>query len=390
MYRNETYLDALVRLEMVQEDSPAGVDPPTGPLAHITYYITPGRNYTVGKIDLSGNVLTHDDLLLREMKIGPGQPLFWENVEESRRNLLATSLFRDVTIIPVAIDTTIGRADLLVRVIERKPAYLEFGVGVGSQERIRALASWAHYNLWGTGRRVQVRSRVSWNVENVVGNPIKFDQGQINYRVDATYVNPHFAGSRFSLGVDVYTKRETRGESAINLVSTGLNVGTTWRANPRVTNTVYYGWKLATSTIHPYAPDSLKVHYAEVDPSPDETRSINWAVFIDHRDDLYRPTSGIYSVLTTQLAGGILGGGYDFFKCSADHLRGFESPGAGRRSLRRSFFCGGGLDCAGVWPPHPWPADHQPGRTRRIELFLGRPSARQSRPGWQLSHADQH
>jgi len=317
VYRNESYLDALVRLEMTLEDTPVGADPPGGPVAHITYFITPGRDYTVGSIKLAGNLITRDNLILREMKVDPGQPLYWQEVEESRRNLLATSLFRDVTIVPVAVDTTLGMADLLVRVIERKPAFIEFGVGVGSVERIRVLASWGHYNLWGTGRKVQVRSRVSWNVEDVVGNPIKFNQGQINYRVDATYVNPHFAGSRYSLDLDVYTKRETRGESGINLISNGVNVGTTWRASPRVTNTVFYGWKLATPSVHPYAPDSLKVRYAEVNPSPDETRSVNWAVFVDHRDDIFRPTSGTYSVLTTLLAGGVLGGGFDFFKWSA-------------------------------------------------------------------------
>ena len=52
------------------------------------------------------------------------------------------------------------------------------------------LAAWGHNNLWGTGRRVQVRGRGSWNVEDVVGNPISFDQGQINYRGDITFVNP--------------------------------------------------------------------------------------------------------------------------------------------------------------------------------------------------------
>ena len=98
-------------------------------------------------------------------------------MEDSRRQLLGTSLFRDVTIVPVGVDTAAGVADLDVQVIERNPAYYEMGVGVGSLERVRVLAAWGHNNLWGTGRRLQVRGRGSWNVEDVLGSPDQFRSG---------------------------------------------------------------------------------------------------------------------------------------------------------------------------------------------------------------------
>ena len=79
---------------------------------------------------------------------------------------------------------------------------------VGSLERIRLLLAWGHNNLWGTGRRLEVQGRGSWNVEEVVGNPLSFNEGQINYRGDVTYVNPHIKDSRFSLDVELYLKRE--------------------------------------------------------------------------------------------------------------------------------------------------------------------------------------
>jgi outer membrane protein insertion porin family len=239
-----------------------------------------------------------------------------------------------VTIVPVAVDTTLGRADLVVRVIERKPAFYEVGVGVGSLERIRVLASWGHYNLWGTGRRVQIRTRGSWNVEDVVGNPISFDQGQFNYLVDALYVNPHIRGSRFSFDLDVYTKRETRGESGLNLLSHGVNVGSTWRPNRRVTNNAFLGWKVTSPTVHPYAPDSLKVRFEELGTTSDEVRSINWATYIDHRDDLYRPTRGMYTVGTLKLAGGIMGGDFSFLKWSGAWHYYQEAPVGGVVAFR--------------------------------------------------------
>ena len=173
LYRDETYLDARVVPTMEIVDGPEG-----RPLADVTYAIHPGVDYTVRDIRLAGNVAARDNLLERELLIHAGEPLYWKKVQDSRRQLLATSLFRDVTIVPVAVDTTTGETDLLVQVIERKPAFYEFGVGIGSLERIRALASWGHYNLWGTGRRLQVRASAGWNMEVVVGRSISIDEGQ--------------------------------------------------------------------------------------------------------------------------------------------------------------------------------------------------------------------
>ena len=75
---------------------------PEGPgfLAHVTYQIDPGINYTVERIRLAGNVTTKDKLLYRELKIKEGQPLYWQLVEDSRRQLLATSPAAEATVPP--------------------------------------------------------------------------------------------------------------------------------------------------------------------------------------------------------------------------------------------------------------------------------------------------
>ena len=91
-------------------------------------------------ISLLGNAGTRDRLLRRELEVATGDPLRWNKVETSRRQLLSTGLFRDVEIVPAAIDSAAGEADLEVRVIERKPAYYELGVG-GGQPGAHTLAA---------------------------------------------------------------------------------------------------------------------------------------------------------------------------------------------------------------------------------------------------------
>jgi len=304
LFRNKTYLDTRINVSMAISDNADS----TGFLADITYNIHPGKPYFVRSINLVGNEETKDRLLTRELVIGSGDPLRWNKVDESRRQLLVTSLFRDVDIVPTEIDTAAGLADLDIRVIERKPAFYELGVGVGSLERIRLLAAWGHNNLWGTGRRIQVRGRGSWNLEDVVGNPISFDKGQVNYRADIEYVNPRLRDSRYSMDTELYLKRETRGESALNQSVHGFNVGTTWKASRRVTNSAYMGIKITNPSVHPYAPDSLKVRFDEVGVRLTQTRFFSITNYIDHRDDLFRPTRGMNTIGTFKIAGGVLGG----------------------------------------------------------------------------------
>jgi outer membrane protein insertion porin family len=330
LFRDETYLDASVNVTMEIFDNADS----TGFFADINYHINPGKPYFVRGISLSGNLETKDRLLTRELVIQPEDPLRWSKVVESRRQLLITSLFRDVDIVPTFIDTAAGIADLEVQVVERKPAYYELGVGVGSLERIRLLAAWGHNNLWGTGRKVQVRGRGSWNLEDVVGNPISFDQGQINYRADIEYVNPRLRDSRYSLDTELYLKRETRGESALNQSIHGFNIGTTWKASRRVTNSAYVGIKVTNPSVHPYAPDSLKVRFDEVGVNLTQTRFVNWSTYIDHRDDLFRPTRGMYTIGTLKLAGGVMGGDFSFIKGSASWQNYHAVPVGGVLALR--------------------------------------------------------
>ncbi len=313
LYRNETFLSAKVVPEITLETDADG----SGPSVDVVYLIEPGLAHSVREISLEGNIFTHDNILHRELAIQTGGPLRWDDAETSRRNLLNTILFRDATIVPANVDTLTGESDVVVHVIERKPAYYEFGAGVGSLERVRVLAAWGHYNLWGTARRVEVRARGSWNLEDVLDYTPNFDQGMINYRSDVRYVNPRLRDSRYSFDLELYMKRETRGESGLNMFGYGANIGTSWQASRRVRNTAFLGYKVSDPEVHPLASADLRERFAEVNPGSDRVRSLNWAIFIDHRDDIFRPTEGMYSIGSLQLAGGPMGGDFSFFKWTA-------------------------------------------------------------------------
>ena len=313
LYRSASFLRATVQASMTIVPDSVGSDYS----ADLLYTIRPGRDYRVGSITYSGNRNTREQLLKREMLITEGGPLYWQRVADSRRQLLATALFRDVSIVPVDVDTTIGVADLAVHVVERRPGFYELGVGVGSLELVRLLAAWGHNNLWGSGYRLRVSARASWNIEDVVGNPITIDEGQLNYRGEVSFVNPRIHDSQYSLQTSVYVQRETRGESGINMQTVGARLGTSWRVDRVISHNVHLGLRSTLPSVHPYAPDSLKVRFEEAGAEITQVRSANWAVYLDHRNERFAPSSGTYSIGTLKLAGGPMGGDFTFFKWSA-------------------------------------------------------------------------
>jgi outer membrane protein insertion porin family len=330
VYRDETYFAA----EVTPEVAVVPYEDESGYGAEVLYRIEPGLARTVADITLTGNDKTHDNVILRELRIRPGDPLRWSLVEQSRRNLLNTTLFRDVAMVPTLVDSTTGATDLEVRVIERRAGFFEIGLGVGSLERVRGQIAWGNHNWRGTARRFELRGRASWNLEDIIDYSPAFKDGEWNFRGDARYVNPRLWDSRYSFDVELYAKNETRGESGLIMFAYGANVGTSWQASRRVRNRAYVGYKVTNPAVHPLAPQDLKDRFNEIDPGDDHVRSLNWATFVDHRNDIFRPESGMYTVGTLQLAGGPLGGDYSFFKWTASWHNYQRVPVGGVLALR--------------------------------------------------------
>jgi len=312
LYWQQAYLRATIvpSLQIAETADPARRS------AVVTYAVTAGPPYTVSRVDIFGNVATRQDLIGRDVRLAPGDPFRWDQVELTRELLLKTALFRDVNLAATDWDSTAHTAALQVRVTERKPAFYEFGVGFGSRERIRALAAWGHNNLWGSGRRLQLRLRAYWNVEEIIGEPRIFAEGDLNYRADLLYSNPHLFGRDYPLDVNVYGKRETRGESGLIQNITGFLIGTSRRDDLQWTNRLDLSVRVVDPDVHPLAPADLQQDFEEANVKASQTRSVIHSLFAEARDDVFNPVRGHYFLSQLELAGGPLGGDNSFLKWS--------------------------------------------------------------------------
>lgn len=302
-------------LEIVAADSPARRS------ATVSYRIDPGPVYTVSRIEVLGELTTREDLITREVRLRPGELFLWDDVDLTRQRLLQTALFRDVSLTAADWDTVAHEAALLIRVTERKPAFYELGIGFGSRERIRALAAWGHNNLWGSGQRLQLRLRGFWNVEEIIGRARSFSDGDLNYRADLLYSSPHLFGRSYPLDVNIFGKRETRGESGLIQNVAGLLVGTQRRDDLRWTNRLDLSLRVIDPEVHPVAPPGLQQDFEQAGITATQTRSLIHSLFFEGRDDVFNPRRGYYFTSQIELAGGLLAGDNSFLKWSGSLQR---------------------------------------------------------------------
>jgi outer membrane protein insertion porin family len=168
LYRNEGFLAASVTpsLAFADEDS----------LVTVTWNVREGAQTLVDHILITGNARTNPDIIRRELRIQPGDPLGADAIAESQRRLSDLGLFRRVRITDIARSTSPNR-DLLVEVEEAPATSITYGGGLEAGRRARAsstdgqvedrieVAPRAFFqidrrNLWGKNRSVSFFSRV--------------------------------------------------------------------------------------------------------------------------------------------------------------------------------------------------------------------------------------
>lgn len=96
----------------------------------VVYDIHEGKPFKIGQILPRGNTRTQDKVVLREMRMAPGELYDSGKVQDANERLRGTPYFENVKITPIGDDPE--TRDLLVEVSERRTATLTFGAGINS------------------------------------------------------------------------------------------------------------------------------------------------------------------------------------------------------------------------------------------------------------------
>jgi outer membrane protein insertion porin family len=152
-------------------------------IVDVTFQVRKGPLYFIRNIDVSGNTLTVDDVVRREVPIVEGQLYSQRQVMLARGRIERLGFFEEVDLRMEPTDDP-EQLDMNISVVERPTGSFSFGAGYSSQDGIVVTGSLAQANLFGRGYNTQFSA----------------DVGGQTQRFYLSFQDPYAFGSEFSLG----------------------------------------------------------------------------------------------------------------------------------------------------------------------------------------------
>jgi len=189
-YGSRGYADAVVTPD-IRDAGPNRVN--------ITYRVTEGARFRVGRVDIQGNTKTQDKVIRREIPLTPGDHFNSVELDTTRARLQNLQYFSDVQVSGRPAGS--GYRDVNVLVEERATGSVGVGVGFSSIDNIVGFltleqANFDLFNPWnftGGGQRFGMNLRV----------------GSERQDFSISLVEPWFMDRRLSLGGDLFYRQNT-------------------------------------------------------------------------------------------------------------------------------------------------------------------------------------
>ena len=122
----------------------------------LNYYINPGQQVTVRRINFTGNSKTADEVLRREMRQMESALASNEKIDLSKVRLERTGFFKTVDIKPIRIPGSPDQIDLNVAVEEQHSGTSTLAVGFSQSGGVTFQAGLSQTNFLGTGNSVSI------------------------------------------------------------------------------------------------------------------------------------------------------------------------------------------------------------------------------------------
>jgi outer membrane protein insertion porin family len=277
----------------------------TGRRVEIYYDIDPGPTFNIDEIEIAGNAMTKDFVIEKELTFSTGDLFRLSKILETQRNLFETGLFNEANIDPQNLDPVRRTVDIRVVVAERKSKYVEVGFGVGNVLGSRVIGEWGDRNLFGSGRTLTLRAEYAFAITQQATSA--FDDFIKFYRYDAVFAQRRVFRTKVLLGINGFIEKDATVPD-IEVRTQGVFFGGRRRFGLR--NELILG--LSTERVKRRTSVIILA-----DPTVQETQSTS-NIFTTNlnrntRDFVLDPKQGAYHEITTQVAGGVLGGDNDFY-----------------------------------------------------------------------------
>jgi len=277
----------------------------------VQYDIEEGPQFLVGDVFYhpSSTQRVSERLARRELLFKRDDIYRRSRMLRSGERLYDTGLFGQVQISPI-IDSTRSRLDFDLRVSERKPRWIDAGIGSGTSERFRATGEWGHRNLFGRGFQGALSTRIAFNGTG------RF----LLSRTELSLLEPWLLRTRTrAIVTPFYERSDDRAnpEWLIEQESRGFRVELVRELSrfSRLTVSQNNVWARQDLTLFSDTLGAAKLDSLERSVvSRFSTHSIALGALRDYRDNPINAARGSMQAITAELAGGPLQGTSSFRK----------------------------------------------------------------------------
>ncbi|HSZ66713.1 MAG TPA: outer membrane protein assembly factor BamA [Xanthobacteraceae bacterium] len=266
----------------------------------IVYTVQNGKRLYIERIDIHGNIKTHDEVIRREFDFGEGDAYNRALVDRGERHLKQLGYFKNVNI-TTKPGSAPDRVVLDVAVEEQQTGNFFVSGGYSSQDGWLGSITVSDTNFLGTGDIAKVSTIY----------------GQYARGVDVSFTDPWFLDQRLSAGIDLFGKQtfaNTNQDFNTELYGGKVVFGTPINENLSV-STNYSLYKQGLSLDPSVGTASLPIQQAAQMGSY-WVSSIGNGVTYSTLDNRRNPTEGVWATVNNDVAG--LGGAAKFARTTQD------------------------------------------------------------------------
>jgi len=286
------YYDAgYIFARVTPQETPVGLD-----TVDIHFRVVEGNAVKINKINITGNTKTKEKVIRRSLRIRPGDTFSREALVRSQREIFVLNFFGDVR--PDVQPISDEKVDILIDVEEKSTQTANMSAGFSERDKLIGSLGMTMNNFLGNGQTLSF----DWN----------FGRAFRSFQVGFT--EPWFLDTPTLVGINVFdTKRDSRFVG-YDQHSTGMSLRMgrrlSWPDNFFRADWIYRYDRTNLSNFV----DALKNSRAAQQQWPLTTSGLTQIISRNSLDRPEFPTSGSRFSLSTELAGGPMGGNVSFHK----------------------------------------------------------------------------
>jgi len=263
----------------------------------VTYVVDQGDRIYIERINISGNLRTHDHVIRREFRLAEGDAYNPLMVDKAKRRLQVLGFFKSVDI-KRRPGSAADRVVLDVDLVEQSTGELSFGAGYSTSEGIIGDVSISERNFMGKGQFLRLRLAGS----------------QERMQVDLSFTEPRFLDRNLAAGFDLFHKDVNL--SAVSAFRSRTSGGSLRLGFPIAEN-LWLSNSYTLSQGEIYDVDPLNASWA-IKASEGTALTSAWGMSLayDQRNHPKNPTKGYYFQIGSDFAG--LGGDVKYIRMTGE------------------------------------------------------------------------